>query len=119
MMKENILGRVAILASSIALLTTSGISYGVDLGNMINPSKWFGGNKNRGDYYDDRWGGPGYGYGGPGYGYGGPGYGYGGPGYGYGGPGYGYGAPGYGSGNPNHGYDAPGQAGAGAPPLPR
>lgn len=59
--------------------------------DMMNPSRWFGGNR---DYYDyDRYGR--YGYGGP-YDYGRP-YGYG-P-YGYGGPygGYGgWGQPGYG-----------------------
>jgi hypothetical protein len=82
----------------------------MDMGKMMNPMKWMKGSKNDDDYYDDRYGGPGYGYGGPGYGgYGGPGYGgYGGPGYGgYGGPGYGgYGGPGYG------GYGAPGYGGA-------
>ncbi|HYQ73489.1 MAG TPA: hypothetical protein VET88_16385, partial [Gammaproteobacteria bacterium] len=51
-----------------------------DMGNMMNPSKWVGGNKDR-DRYDDDY----YDYGPP------PGYGYG----GYGAPGYGYGAPGY------------------------
>ena len=58
--------------------------------NMMNPSKWMGGNKNRrydDDYYD---GGPGYG------GYPPPGYG------GYGGYPGGYGAPGYGA--PGYGY---------------
>jgi len=81
----------------------TGSANAVDMGKMMNPMKWMKGSKNDDDYYDDRYGGPGYppppgyGYGGPGYGgYGGPGYG--GPGYGgYGGPGYGgYGAPGYG-----------------------
>jgi hypothetical protein len=88
-------------------LALAGSGYGFDMGNMMNPSKWMGGNKDGDrDYYD----GPGYGYpGGPGYGYpGGPGYGYGGvPGYGYGGvPGYGYGgAPDYGYGGvPGYGY---------------
>jgi hypothetical protein len=78
--------------------------------NMMNPSRWFGGNRNYDDdYYDDRYhGGPGYGYGAPGYGYGAPGYGYGAPGYGYGAPGYGYGAPGYGYGASGYGYGAPG-----------
>ncbi len=78
--------------------------------NMMNPSKWFGKNRNNDDdYYDDRYnGGPGYGYGGPGYGYGAPGYGYGAPGYGYGAPGYGYGAPGYAA--PGYGYSAPAYA---------
>ena len=82
----------------------------IDMGKMMNPSKWMGGNKDR-DRYDDYYGGPGYGYHGgpPGYGYGGaPGYGP--PGYGYGGapgygpPGYGYGGvPGYGA-APAYGY---------------
>jgi len=97
--------KVAFAAIS-ALLASS--AYAFDMGNMMNPSKWMGGNKDR---YDDYRGGPGYGgpgYGGPGYGYGGyPGYG--GPGYGYGGypayggPGYGYGGyPAYG-GYPGYG----------------
>jgi hypothetical protein len=69
--------------------------------NMMNPSKWMGGNKDRYyDDYDDYYGGPygpppGAGWGGPGWGgpYGGPGYGA--PGWGgYRGP---YGAPGYGA----------------------
>jgi hypothetical protein len=95
------------------------------MGNMMNPSKWMGGNSNR-DRYDDYGG---YGYpGGPGYGYGGPGYApyYGGaPGYGYGVPAYG-GAPGYGYGGaPSYGA-VPGETGApayggapgyGAPPA--
>jgi len=97
--------RVIIGVASL-LLANSAPAF--DMGNMMNPSKWMGGNNDRydDDYYDD---GPGYGYPGgpPGYGYGGPaGYGYGGPpGYGYGGPGYG--GPGYGyGGSPTYG--APG-----------
>ncbi len=81
-----------------------------DMGNMMNPSKWVGGNHNRDRYDDDDYY-PDYGYGGYG-GYGAPGYGgYGAPGYGgYGAPGYGgYGAPGLG------GYGAPGLGGYGAP----
>ncbi len=113
--------RVAILTFGIAIVAGSGASYAFNMGNMMNPSKWFGGNNRDRDYYGDRWGGPGYGYGGPAYGYGGaPGYGYGGaPGYGYGGPAYGYGAPGYGYGNPGYGYGVPGQGATGAAPLPR
>jgi hypothetical protein len=71
-------------------------AYAFDMGNMMNPSKWTGGDKDN-DRYDDYRDGPGYCYGGdPGPGYGG------GPAYGYGGgPGYGaasaYGAPGAGS----------------------
>ncbi len=84
------------LASSLLLAMPA---QAFDMGNMMNPSKWVGGNNDRydddDDYYDY---GPPPGYGG----YGGPGYGgYGAPGYGggYGGPGYGgYGAPGYGGG---------------------
>ena len=82
-----------IVASSLLL---AGTAHAIDMGKMMNPSKWMGGNKDN-DRYDDYRGGPGYGYPGgpPGYGYGGaPGYGSG-PGYGYGGPGYGA-APGYG-----------------------
>jgi hypothetical protein len=77
----------AFLAFSL-LLTMPAQAF--DMGNMMNPSKWVGGNNDR-DRYDDDY----YDYGPPpGYGYGG----YGAPGYGgYGAPGYGgYGAPGYG-----------------------
>jgi hypothetical protein len=95
-----------LLAAAGSLLLAGPVS-AFDMGNMMNPSKWMGGNKDR-DRYDDDYRGPGYGYGGPGYGYGGPGYGYGAPGYGYGAPGYGYGAPGYGYGAPGYGYGAPG-----------
>jgi hypothetical protein len=101
--------KIIMLAASLLLASPAGA---FDMGNMMNPSKWMGGNNDRYDDYDDYGGyggGPGYGYPGgpPGYGYGGPpGYGYGGgPGYGYGGgPGYGYGGgPGYGAG-PGYGY---------------
>ncbi len=102
----------------LTLATGGGSALAINFGDMMNPSKWMGGGKNR-DYDDDRWGGPGYGYGGPGWGYGGPGYGYGGPGWGYGGPGYGYGGPGYGYGGPGYGYGGPaygyGGQGYGAP----
>ena len=101
----------AIVGATSLLLTSS--AWAFDMGNVMNPSKWMGGNNDR--YDDDYYGGPGYGYPGgpPGYGYGGPpGYGYGG-GPGYGGPGYGYGAPGYGYGGapayggaPGYGYGA-------------
>ena len=97
------------------LLANSACAF--DMSNMMNPSKWTGGN-NDNDRYDDYYDGPGYGYPGgpPGYGYGGPGYG-GAPGYG-GGPGYG-GAPAYG-GEPGYGgapgYDAAPGYGYGAAP---
>jgi hypothetical protein len=99
--------KACIVAAGL-LLANSASAF--DMGKMMNPSKWMGGNKDR-DRYDDYYGGPGYGYPGgpPGYGYGGaPGYGP--PGYGYGGapgygpPGYGYGgARGYGA-APAYGY---------------
>ena len=117
-----------IFGTTTALLTLAcagfayaptGLASGFSPMNMMNPSKWMGGNDRYDDDYYDR----GYGYGGPygypGYGYGGPGYGYGGPGYGYGGPGYGYGygAPGYGYGAPGYGYGgAPSQQQQPAPP---
>jgi hypothetical protein len=89
MTKQVLLRRalVAILASAAA--STSVPSSAFNFGDMMNPSRWMGGGRDRDYGYDDGpWGGPGYGYGyGPGYGV--PGYGYGGyPGY------YGYGAPG-------------------------
>ena len=93
------------MAASLLLANSA---YAMDMGKMMNPSQWMGGNKDS-DRYDDYRGGPGYGYPGgpPGYGYGGaPGYGAG-PGYGYGGaPGYDA-APGYG-GAPVHGAPATG-----------
>jgi len=114
-----------VLGGAVGMLLASSAT-AMDFGNMMNPSKWMGGGKDR-DRYDDYYGGPGYGYpggpygygGAPGYGYGGtPGYGYGGaPGYGYGGiPGYGYGgAPGYG-GTPGYGYGgSPGYGTEGGP----
>ncbi len=109
MQYKNIAPGVTLMAIGLLLANTT---YAFDMGNMMNPSKWMGGNNDsdRYDDYDYDYGGPGYGYGGyPGYG--GPGYGYGGyPGYGYGGfPGYGYGGyPGYGGyggyGGPGYGY---------------
>jgi hypothetical protein len=107
MQNQELKFKACIVAASL-LLANSASAF--DMGKMMNPSKWMGGNKDR-DRYDDYYGGPGYGYPGgpPGYGYGGaPGYGP--PGYGYGGapgygpPGYGYGgAPGYGA-APAYGY---------------
>ncbi len=66
-------------------------------GDMMNPSRWFGGDRDYHDdyYYDGPWGGPGYG-----------------PGY-YGGP-AGYAAPGY----PPPGYAAPPAYGYAAPAHP-
>jgi hypothetical protein len=107
--------RAATLILGLTLAAGGGSAFAINFGDMMNPSKWMGGNKNR-DRDDRDYYGPGYGYGGPGWGYGGPGYGYGGPGYGYGGPGYGYGGPGWGYGAPGYGgYGAPGYGGYGAP----
>jgi len=84
------------LAAVVGLGTYVPPAAALNFGDMMNPSRWMGGNRNHDryndDYYDDgpygRWGGP-YGGGpwggGPYGGYGGP---WGAPGYGY--PGYGY-----------------------------
>ena len=106
---EKFMKRAVIGIVSAVMVTSASVASAFNMGNMMNPSKWFGGSRDRG--YDDYYDGPGgYGYGGPPYGapgYGAPGYGV--PGYGapgYGGPGYGvpgYGAPGYGA----PGYGAP------------
>lgn len=110
--------KLLVTAASIAALGLSGLVASVPaqasgFGDFMNPGKWFGKNRDRDDYYYDRYD-RGY-YGGRGYGYGGyPGYG------GYGGypGGYGYGYPGYGV--PGYGY--PGQGGSNtqtpAPPPP-
>ena len=92
---------IRIFIVAVSLLLASSVS-AFDIGNIMNPSKWMGGNNDR-DRYDDYYDRRDYGYGGPGYGYGGA------PGYGGGSPGYGYGgAPGYGGGSPGYGYgDAP------------
>jgi len=101
---EKFMKRLVIGVFTAGMVTCAGVASAFNIGNMMNPSKWFGGSRERGydDYY---YGGPGgYGYGPPSYGvpgYGGLGYGapgYGVPGYGYGYPGYaapGYGAPAY------------------------
>jgi len=70
----------------------------MNFGDMMNPSRWMGGNHDRYDDYRGR--GYGYGYGYPGWGPGYGGYGY--PGWGY--PGWGY--PGYGYGD-RRGSNAP------------
>jgi hypothetical protein len=51
--------RVVIVATSLLLANSA---YAFDMGNMMNPSKWMGGNKDNDrddDYYYDE---PGYGY---------------------------------------------------------
>jgi len=91
MRKNRLLRALAGLALSGAALLPAQTALGANFGDMMNPSKWFGGNRDR-DYYDRdyyRYG-RGYGWGGPWGGYGYPYYG----GYpGWGAPGYGYGYP--------------------------
>jgi hypothetical protein len=82
----------AIVASGLLLASTA---HAFDMGNMMNPSKWMGGNKNS-DRYDDYGGPGGYGGGPGGYGGGPGGYGGGPGGYGGGPGGYGGGPGGYG-----------------------
>lgn len=100
-----------ILGGTLTCALNTGFAF--NMGNMMNPSKWMGGDRGR-DYDDGpRGGGPGYGYGGPGGYGGGPGYGMSGPG-GYGGdPGYGMGGPGGYGGGPGYGMGGPGGYGAG------
>ncbi|MGA7982626.1 MAG: hypothetical protein WCA32_20690, partial [Chromatiaceae bacterium] len=57
-----ILRRTLALILGSTMMCGAGIGFAFDMGNMMNPSKWMGGNRDRG-YGDD---GPGYGYGGPG-----------------------------------------------------
>ena len=83
---QKTLRRAPTLILGLALITAGGSALAINFGDMMNPSKWMGGGKDR-DYDEGRWGGPGYGA---------PGWGYSGPGWGYGAPGFGYGAPGYG-----------------------
>ena len=68
--------KFGVIITAVNLMLASS-AYAFDMGNMMNPSKWTGGNKDN-DRYDDYRDGPGYGYGGgPGYGgasaYGAPG----------------------------------------------
>jgi hypothetical protein len=87
--------RSSTAAVAIVGILFAGPAQAFNFGNMMNPSRWFGGRNNSDRYYDDYYGDPGYYGGGPGYYGGDPGY-YGAPGY-YGGtPGYGV-APGYGA----------------------
>jgi hypothetical protein len=89
-----------IVASSLLL---AGTAHAIDMGKMMNPSKWMGGNKDN-DRYDDYRGGPGgYGGGPGGYGGGPGGYGGGPGGYGGGPGGYGGGPGGYGGGPGGYG----------------
>jgi hypothetical protein len=91
--QKNILSRLSVAALCIAGAAVFNVAQAFDFGNMMNPSRWFDNDRDRGYYRGyDYYGGYGpYGYGG------GPWGGYGGP-YGWGGyPGYGgWGYPGYG-----------------------
>jgi hypothetical protein len=98
----------AIVASALLLASTA---HAFDMGNMMNPSKWMGGNKNS-DRYDDYGGPSGYGGGPGGYGGGPGGYGGGPGGYGGGPGGYGGGPGGYGGGPGGYG-GGPGGYGGG------
>lgn len=92
-MKQQIAGLTGTALLMIGLLTSPAAE--AFFGNIMNPSRWFGGDR---DYHDDYYGGPGYG---PGYypppmGYGAPGYappGYAAPAYGYAPPAYSAPAP--------------------------
>jgi hypothetical protein len=92
--RKTTLTRLSIAVLCIAGAAAANVAQAFDMGNIMNPSRWFGGDHDR--YYDRGY----YGYGGPYGGYGPWGYGgYGGPygpwGGGY--PGYGWGGyPGYG-----------------------
>jgi hypothetical protein len=98
-----------IVSSSLLL---AGTAHAIDMGKMMNPSKWMGGNKDN-DRYDDYRGGPGgYGGGPGGYGGGPGGYGGGPGGYGGGPGGYGGGPSGYGGGPGGYG-GGPGGYGGG------
>jgi hypothetical protein len=91
----------AVALSALSLAPLPSVAAG--MGDFMNPSKWFGGGRDRDDYYR------GYGY--PGYGY--PGYGYP-PAYGWGGPpGYAYPPYGY----PGYAVPAPQSQGAASAPA--
>lgn len=79
---------IAAAAIGLAALTVGSAAQAFNMGNMMNPSRWFNDN-DRYDRYDRYLGGPYGGYGPYGGGWGGP-YGYGGGPYGWGSP-YGYG----------------------------
>ena len=81
-MKNIVNAATTLLTAGVITIGATGTALAVDMGNMMNPSQWFGGN-NQDNYYDDRGYGPGPGYGPP--------------------PGQGYPPPGQG------GYPPPGQ----------
>ena len=71
MINETILRQVGILIFGAATVTGAGIGHASDMGNMMNPSGWMGGNRDYGNCYGGPASGPGYGDGVPAYRYGG------------------------------------------------
>lgn len=59
------LRRTLALVLNGSLMCAAGAGFAADMGNMMNPFQWMGGNRDR--VYDggNSWGSPGYGYGGP------------------------------------------------------
>ena len=104
----------------VAVPAAVNVAQAFDMGNMMNPSRWFGDDDND-RYYGGRYGGYGYGpygWGGGPYGWGGGPYGWGGAGpYGWGGPYGGYGG-GYGGGQPSTIVVNPSSGDKAAPKLP-
>jgi hypothetical protein len=107
--RNKLVSLTAAVAVGLGALATMGPAQAFNFGDVMNPNRWFGGDRDRDRYYDydryDRYGG-GYGP----YGWGGPGGGWGGP-YGYrGGPWGGYGPWGGWGGYPGYGpgYGGPG-----------
>ena len=100
--KKIIISFAAAATLGIAVPAATNVAQAFDMGNMMNPGRWFDDDDDR--YYGGRYGR--YGYGGP-YGYGGGPYGWGGPYGGWGGGPYGWGGGpyggygGYGGGQPS------------------
>lgn len=96
MIRKTIFARLSVAAFCVGGIVAFNVAQAFNIGNMMNPSRWFDNDRYDRDYY--RYGGPYGGYG-P-YGWGGGPYGYG----GWGGP-YGYGGygpyGGYGGGYPS------------------
>jgi len=91
MNRNKIFAILSTAAMATAMLTTTNVAQAWNMGNMMNPGKWFD-NDDDDDYYRHRY----YRYGG--YGWGGGPYGWGGGPYGWGGGPYGWGGyPGYGT----------------------
>ena len=60
------LRRTLALVLNGSLMCAAGAGFAADMGNMMNPSQWMGGNRDHGYDGGNSWGSPGY------YGYGGP-----------------------------------------------